>query len=202
VLVGSGDREKPLTDYESAYGVRNYFYSIVDHPLDPDWLDDSHITPDTCAQLDGKDVLCMDSFTPLGLDGVVGLAEGETLSQWGWKYELAEHEQVVSGALTISNDAYFSTHIPEVYTAGQCEGDLGDATTYQVDYLRADGEANDIIGGGLVPTPVAGKVLIDGVPVPFCIGCGGENSPIGGTEVTGAVTWDQPTNRVYWNIQQ
>jgi type IV pilus assembly protein PilY1 len=204
ILIGSGDREKPLTDYESAYNVRNYFFSIVDHPLTAGWLDDSGIDSNICDQVDGEDVLCMNSLTELGLDGVAGLAEGETLSQWGWKFELDDHEQVISGSLTIANDVFFSTHVPQVYTPGECEGDLGDAFTYRMDYLNADGSQTSIIGGGLVPTPVAGKVILDGYdhPVPFCIGCGGENSPIGGTQVSGSITWDQPKNRVYWNIQQ
>jgi len=197
VAVGSGDREKPLTDYGAAYDVQNYFYAIVDHPLEADWLDDGDEDP-----CDDASVVCSDGLTTLGLAGVAGLAEGETLSRWGWKFPLDDHEQVVSGALTISNEVYFSTHIPEVYVDGACDGDLGDANTYSLDYLSAEGEVNAIIGGGLPPTPVAGKVLINDVPVPFCIGCGGENSPIGGTEVTGGATWTQPKNRVYWNIEQ
>jgi type IV pilus assembly protein PilY1 len=62
---------------------------------------------------------------------------------------------------------------------------------------------NNIVGGGLVPTPVAGKVILDnGQRVPFCIGCGGENSAIGGSEVTSGITWSQPKSRVYWKIDK
>ena len=49
---------------------------------------------------------------------------------------------------------------------------------------------------------MAGKVLIDGVPIPFCIGCGGEGSPIGVGKVGGGITWTQPRSRVYWNIDK
>ena len=40
LLVGSGDREKPLMEYEAAFGVENYFFMLQDFPNDPDWLDD------------------------------------------------------------------------------------------------------------------------------------------------------------------
>jgi type IV pilus assembly protein PilY1 len=215
VLVGSGDREKPLTDYASAYNVPNYFYSIIDRPLTANWFNDDGIPESACMAAsagtsccDDSGYACMDGLTTISkaniATGIDSLPDGKTLSPWGWKFQLDSHEQVVSGALTISDTVNFSTHIPEVYAPDACEGDLGDATTYNLDYLNADGRENQIIGGGLVPTPVAGKVIIPGYddPIPFCIGCGGENSPIGGIEVTGAVTWTQPKNRVYWKIKK
>jgi type IV pilus assembly protein PilY1 len=225
VTVGSGDREKPLTDYSSTWGVKNYFYAIVDQPLTANWFDDDKLAAadpllpactdesagESCCSNAG--MVCMDGLTTFSatvrdgdivIDGVNGLNPLKPLSPWGWKFELSDHEQVVSGSLTVANEINFSTHIPEEYAEDACEGDLGDATTYNLDYLRAEGVGNEIIGGGLVPTPVAGKVILDGYddPIPFCIGCGGENSPIGGTEVTGFIDWKQPKNRVYWNIKE
>ena len=80
---------------------------------------------------------------------------------------------------------------------------LGIATVYNIDYKDAEGDTVNIIGGGLVPTPVAGKVILDdGTVVPFCIGCGGDGSAIGGSPVGSGVTWIQPKSRVYWNIQK
>ncbi|MFO7681389.1 MAG: hypothetical protein R6X34_15195, partial [Chloroflexota bacterium] len=45
LLLGSGDREKPLgTDVDgnaywpSAYGTSNYFFMITDTPTDDEWL--------------------------------------------------------------------------------------------------------------------------------------------------------------------
>ncbi len=34
ILVGSGDREKPLMGFDDAYSVDNYFFKIVGPPTD------------------------------------------------------------------------------------------------------------------------------------------------------------------------
>jgi type IV pilus assembly protein PilY1 len=197
--VGSGDREKPLLDYGSAAAVNNYFFSVIDQPLVAGWTDDD--ADGTC----GVDMVCMDALTSLDLDGVSDLVEGEELSPKGWKFALATNEQVVSGALTLASVTNFSTHIarPDDLDPETCQPQLGVATTYNLDYLSATGETNNIIGGGLVPTPVGGYVeLDDGTVVPFCIGCGDEGSAIGGGETSAGSAWTQPKNRVYWNIKK
>ena len=38
LLIGSGDREKPLKGYTSAYAVQNYFFMVKDKPTDSGWL--------------------------------------------------------------------------------------------------------------------------------------------------------------------
>ena len=35
ILVGSGDREKPLMGFDDACGVTNYFFKIKDHRRTP-----------------------------------------------------------------------------------------------------------------------------------------------------------------------
>ena len=72
-------------------------------------------------------------------------------------------------------------------------------------------------GGGLPPTPVIGKVIIeiindDGTITTttedVCITCGGDSDGDGTSSIfevapTGSgIIWEQPTSRVYWNIQQ
>ena len=42
ILVGSGDREKPVMGFDDAYGVTNYFFKIMDQPTDADWLTDEN----------------------------------------------------------------------------------------------------------------------------------------------------------------
>ena len=106
----------------------------------------------------------------------------------------------MTGAIVADNDANFSTHIPAIPSS--CDAEYGVATAFQVNYDNATGESNQFLGGGLVPTPVAGKVIIDGVAVPFCIGCGAEGSPIGAGTIGGAINWTQPRSRVFWNIDQ
>jgi type IV pilus assembly protein PilY1 len=192
ILVGSGDREKPLVDYGAAAGVQNYFFSFIDKPLISAWLDDD---PVVC----NDDMFCLGSLVDVDPNGP--LDPNSPVGERGWKLALDSGEQVVSGALTIADVVNFSTHIPFQRDSNSCESDLGKAQVYNLSYLEGEGDKNLIIGGGLVPTPVAGKVILDdGQIVPFCIGCGGEGSAIGGSEVTSGVTWSQAKNRVYWNI--
>ncbi len=201
ILVGSGDREKPLLDYGAAASVDNYFFALFDFPALADWLDD----PDAAeAEHCGADMLCMDSLTtitsPAGLDPT---DPANSISEKGWKMALAPTEQVVSGALTVSSVVNFSTQIPSTPDPEACEANLGTASTYNVGFDTGAGIRNNIIGGGLVPTPVAGKVILDsGQIVPFCIGCGGEGSAIGGSQVTSTVEWLQHKSRVYWKIEK
>ena len=194
VMLGSGDREKPLLAYGAAASVSNYAFAIVDKPSDGAWLND---TPVQCG---GSSMICLDALTsvPSITTGITG-----TRDRRGWKLPLAATEQVVSSALTAADTVYFSTHIPTPPAAGACDSNLGVATTYQLDYKDGEGNAVDITGGGLVPSPVAGRVVLDdGTIVPFCIGCGGENSSIGGMQITNSAEWDTPTGRVYMRIEK
>jgi type IV pilus assembly protein PilY1 len=195
VLLGSGDREKPLNVYGAAAAVQNYFFSVVDVPTDADWLDDGVGAGAVC----GADIICLAGLTPVTTDGV---ADGVTLAAHGWRFPLAAGEQVVTGAITVADVANFSTHIA-AETTDACASNLGTATAYNLNYSKGKGSKNTITKGGLVPTPVAGMVILDnGEKVPFCIGCGGEDSAIGAKLVGTGITWTQPKSRVYWNIQQ
>lgn len=194
VVLGSGDREKPLTDYGAAANVENYFFSVFDRPLDADWLND-----ETYSAICGTAIVCKDALTEVS---IAGLGDGDTMSPKGWLLPLAPGEQVVTGTITVTDVANFSTHIPAQPT-DVCVSNLGTAYSYNLDFRgETEGDKTEIVGGGLVPTPVAGMVTIDGVDYPFCIGCGGEESAIGAKLVGTGITWTQPKSRVYWNIQQ
>jgi type IV pilus assembly protein PilY1 len=194
ILVGSGDREKPLLDYSVSYGMQNYFYSLIDQPANPDWFDDAATD---CGSLN---LACNDN------DVITTVATGDdfdpstVISKYGWKLPLRSGEQAVTGAITVDNEVNFSTHIP--VQPKSCDAEYGEVSAYTINYRDGSGSTVNFIGGGLVPTPVAGKVLIDGVAVPFCIGCGSEGSPIGAGKVGGGITWTQPRSRVWWNIDQ
>jgi type IV pilus assembly protein PilY1 len=198
ILVGSGDREKPLTVYEGASSVQNYFFSVFDQPANPGWLYDNPATVPPTGPTCGSDIICLDSLSEVSLTGV---ASGSTIKPQGWRFPLATGEQVVTGAITVADIANFSTHVPAQPTDA-CASDLGRAYTYNLDFREADGGQTEIVKGGLVPTPVAGMVIIDGKKYPFCIGCGGEESAIGAKLVGSGIKWTQPKSRVYWNIQQ
>jgi type IV pilus assembly protein PilY1 len=208
VLVGSGDREKPLVNYGAAASVDNYFFAVFDHATDAAWLDD-----DANGNACSTDILCLDSLTSVTVEN--GVADGETLSPKGWRLPLSSGEQVVTGALTAFNIANFSTHRP-AQPDDACTSSLGTATAYNLSYKDGEGRSVEFDGGGLPPTPVIGKVIIEIIDddgnittktEDVCITCGGlaadgtgsifEVAPTG----SGAL-WDQPTSRVYWNIQQ
>lgn len=195
IVLGSGDREKPLLDFSVTVGVPNYFYTLIDQPTNATWLDDLAAT---CGGAAPNIVICHDALTTVATGP--SFNPNLAISQKGWKLPLRAGEQVVTGAITVDNVVNFSTHIPAVPTS--CEAEYGVATAYKVDFADASGSTTNFLGGGLVPTPVAGKVIINGVPVPFCIGCGDEGSPIGAGKVGGGISWTQPKSRVFWNIDQ
>lgn len=201
ILVGSGDREKPLLDYGAAASVDNYFFALFDFPALPEWLNDPVSgEADHC----GADIFCMNSLTTITRpESADPNNPNVTISDKGWKMALAPTEQVVSGALTVSSVVNFSTQIPSTPDLAACSANLGEAATYNIGFDTGAGIKNNIIGGGLTPTPVAGRVILDnGEIVPFCIGCGGEGSAIGGSQVTSSTSWLQHKSRVYWKIEK
>jgi type IV pilus assembly protein PilY1 len=202
VLVGSGDREKPLLSYSGAADIQNYFFSFIDKPLVPDWLDDDD--DGTC----GADLICRGRLLEVTSITDDGVAVDPDLK--GYAVRLDATEQVVTNALVIGDVAYFSTHSPYDVSsdpdADVCENKLGTAYTYNIGFENAGGEKVYIIPGGLVPSPVGGLVRIcdNGICTnePFLIGGGGENSPIGGGTPSSGSSFEQSKGRVYWNVVQ
>lgn len=201
ILVGSGDREKPLLSYTAAASVNNYFFAVRDMPASTSWLSDENSGGGAC----GADLMCLDSLTsilsnatPSGPD----LAAGK-----GWYLGLAATEQVVTSAITVSNRVTFSTSQPPVAGAGSCGSGLGTANVYNVNYLDAapfTGETRfeHLTGDGLPPSPVAANVTLDdGTTVPILIG-GSASSPLEVTDPSVSTSFEQPTTRVYWHIDQ
>jgi type IV pilus assembly protein PilY1 len=203
LLLGSGDREKPLLSNGT---VSNYFFMVKDNPTDSTWLSTE------TSNCNGNAVLCLNSLVPI----TSATPSTATLSaKKGWYLALNANEQVVTSAITIFGVVTFSTHEPIAPQAGVCSSNLGTARVYNISYLNAAGESGTTVngiqqrfdvlpGGGLSPSPVAGTVALDsGGNVPFCIGCS-KNSSIGVTEppVPPGTTLSQPKGRVYWYIQR
>jgi type IV pilus assembly protein PilY1 len=198
LLLGSGDREKPILTNS---GVSNYFFKVTDKPTDGTWLS---AESGNC----GGPVLCLNSLV-----GITTTAPSTaTLSaKKGWYLALNTDEQVVTSAITIFGVVTFSTHQPTPPQAGVCTSNLGTARVYNVSYLDATSQNGsqqrfDILPAniGLPPSPVAGMVTLDtGQSVPFCIGCS-KTSPLEGSEPTmpAGSTLTQPKGRVYWYIQR
>jgi len=200
LMVGSGDREKPLREFEATYGVDNYFFMVKDRPRDPLWLSGE-------LAICGGSVLCLDSLLEIGVDETPD--PDELGAKKGWYLELRDYEQIVTSAITVFGTTTFSSHTPYVPVEGTCSSDLGTARVYNIRYLDAssrngtENRSEVIAGGGLPPSPVAGRVLLDGEenPVPFIIGA----SPSGPPDASfprGAGTGRQPKSLTYWHIQK
>lgn len=207
VLVGSGNRERPLLANE-ATNVDNGFFMIKDDR--------------TSAQplITTSDLVEVNPDVPLDADQQAALAE-PTNKGWVLQFGSGSHdkEQVVTSAVVVAGVAYFSTHTPTVPAA--CGADLGLARGYAVNFMDVsaafgDSLYNTFAGGGLPPSPVAGVVSValtdaegtpmtnpDGSPVtanvPFVIGGGGV-SGIDPSLVS--VNPSGVRGRVYWYIQQ
>jgi len=198
VLLGAGDREKPLDSYVAAKSVSNHFFMLKDNPSDSTWLSAENAT---C----GADLLCLDSLLPI--TGADTPSDEDLAEKKGWYLTFADNEQVVTSAITVYGAVTFSTHTPAVYSAGQCST-LGTAKVYNIDYTNAesangtDNRYEQISGGGLPPSPVAGMVTLDdGTTVPFVIGSN-PDSPLEGGSPNGGASVVQPKAKVYWNIEQ
>lgn len=195
VLMGSGDREKPLLSYTGAASVSNHFFMVKDQPADATWLTSES---GTC----GSAIICRDSLLPILTDATPSAAD--LASKKGWYLGLSSTEQVVTSAITVFGLVTFSTHQPQVATSGVCSG-LGAARVYNIGYEDAEGPDGirfaDLAGDGLPPSPVAGMVTLDdGTTVPFVIGAN-PDSPLEGSPPVTPPSLTQPTSRVYWNIE-
>ena len=202
LMLGSGDREKPLNSYTSATNVKNYFFMIKDNPTIATWLSEENTTRGNC----GADILCLNSLLAIAYNGATPTTT-DLNNKKGWYLALAPKEQVVTSAITVFDTITFSTQIPAVYSAGTCTPNLGIATVYNLNRTTGSSTVGTvrgeiIAGGGLPPSPVAGLVrLDDGSVVPIILG----SSPTSPLEVKQAVQTSsviQPRARVYWYIQQ
>jgi type IV pilus assembly protein PilY1 len=210
LLLGSGDREKPLNSatYPSTMSVANHFFMIQDKPADSTWLSSEAVN---CG---GVSVICKASLYPITTNATPTSADLATKK--GWYLALRQEtrsgitstEQVVTSAITVFDVVTFSTHMPALPVEGSCTPTLGTAAVYNINYKNAK-SANKtglryetVSGGGLPPSPVAGMVTLDnGSTVPFCIGCS-PNSPLEGGDPPGLSFANQPKARVYWYIQK
>ena len=197
LLLGSGDREKPLSSYTSAAAVQNRFYVVRDNPTDTNWLSSEG---SNC----GGSVLCEASLVAIASSATPSASD--LAAKKGWYLALASTEQVVTSAITVFNTVTFSTHRPTPPVSGACTS-LGTATVYNLDYNNGATKVGyvrgeTILGGGLPPSPVAGMVTLDnGKTVPFIIGAN-PNSALQGGSPPAPATVLRPKRRVYWKIKK
>lgn len=202
ILLGSGDREKPVRSFLATQSVQNYFFMLKDKPTQADWFD-SEATLTGCGV--GKALLCLRSLT--SITAGVKPTDAALSAKKGWYLGLVSGEQVVTSALTLFGVTTFSTSQPPVTSTTTCTADLGTTLVYNVNYQNAFSATNEALpyarvnGGGLPPSPVGGLVLIDGKKVPFCIGCRAE-SPLESKRAGVLSDTLKPVGRSYWFIKQ
>ncbi|MBK9605487.1 MAG: hypothetical protein IPO58_03325 [Betaproteobacteria bacterium] len=218
VLIGSGDREKPLKT-----GGSDRFYMFKDKQTGAagaggDPQDSWPIRGDATTAGNMADVV---GLTPGALRDVLA-AENNA----GWFYALAPGEKVVNAPLTAAGAVYFGTNHPVAPAAGSCRANLGTARAYGLLFdagtpsrdLNGDGvrDASDaavtLAGGGLPPSPVAGVVgVVDAATgksafVPFVIGAGGTTGGASGLPAQGApaiidLQLSKARKKTYWNFR-
>jgi type IV pilus assembly protein PilY1 len=203
LMLGSGDREKPVSSYASSRGVTNYFFRIVDDVSSATWL-----TAENTAC--GGNYICLASLYPITTAATPTDTQLATKPK-GWYVGLSSSEQVVTQAITVFGVVTFSTHMPSTGSSTQCTPDLGTTRVYNVSYKTAQGVVNGalsdtryqpVAGNGLPPSPIAGRVrLDDGSIQPFCIGCSAD-SPERPKKPTGFSTVVTPKGRMYWMIEK
>ena len=128
VMLGSGDREKPVSGYAATKSMTNYFFGFKDKPSDSGWLSSENAN---C----GANVICMASLFQITTSATPTATDLN--GKKGWALRLDPSEQVVTSALTIFGAVTFSTHQPAVYAANSCSANLGTTRVYTINYLDA-----------------------------------------------------------------
>ena len=112
----------------------------------------------------------------------------------------------MTSSVTAYGNTTFNTHTPTNPTVSQsCRADLGTANVYNVAYLNAAAQNGarfqNVIGGGLAPSPVVGRVMVGDTFRDVVIGANPDSflSPKGAAV---KAAFKQPKGRVYWFIQK
>lgn len=177
LMVGSGDREKPLLS-----ATQDHFFQIFDRRTDK-----------------GAPALA----TPIVWSGLAAMGTSSSVAGDGCYMALAQGEKVVNASVSIGGSSYFGTNRPASTVASNvCAANLGVAKTYAMPLFCTASTGQVLAGGGLPPSPVAGLVSVqksDGstVQVPFVIGApNARASAIEGGRVRPVVR--APRERRYW----
>jgi type IV pilus assembly protein PilY1 len=199
ILLGSGDREKPIDYYKSSGSVRNHFFTFVDKPT-------VAVTTWPGAQYCGSLIICKDSLLAI-TNGTTPTA-AQLASKQGWYLSLAATEQVVTAALTAFDTVAFNTQQPTVSVAGSCSVNLGTARAYNVAFNNGgskNGTTSPFLvlpaNTGLPPEPTGGAVIVDGVKKIVCFSCGAAGV-LPPKELSGGAAGAAPKGRLYWYKQK
>jgi type IV pilus assembly protein PilY1 len=164
VMVGTGDREKPLM-----VSSADNFFMVKD-------------TVGAPGAVIGKGDMTRIAKIDNATMKPTNLAEPGPDAK-GCYIELATNgEKAVNQPFTIAGTTYFGTNRPKPANVTSCSADLGEAYSYKFPlFCGAPAAPVKLVGGGLPPSPVGGLVemTVNGqvVKVPFVIGAGEGGSP-------------------------
>ena len=192
VLLGSGDREKPLAPLYPPGSITNdRFYTLLD------WST-------------GKGPSGVPAITEgaLVLNGGSGAPEVNAAGCY-LPLDTVRGEKVVTSAVSVGGYTYFSTNAPtDTFSPTACSTNLGTAKSYRLALFCGAAASQEFTGGGLPPSPVAGLVEVE-VPapedpsttetrqVPFIIG--GFNAQLSGLQASRVpINVDPTRRRTYW----
>jgi len=178
LMVGSGDREKPLLT-----ATQDHFFQLFDRRTEKG---------------------APDAVTTTGFGDLQAMGETSTTNGAGCYMALDQGEKVVNAATSIGGFSYFGTNRPTPASASSttCSANLGIAKSYAMPLFCTASSGTVLAGGGLPPSPVAGIVTVtkaDGTlaQVPFVIGApNARKSAIEGSRVR--LTLNAPRKRRYW----
>ena len=192
LLLGSGDREKPLAPYFPPGAVTNdRFYTLLDWTMSKGPTGVAPIT---------EGALAVNGPSAVPATGAAGCY---------LPLDVAAGEKVVTGAVSTGGFTYFSTNAPtNPFSPTACSTNLGTAKSYRLALFCGLAESREFTGGGLPPSPVAGLVEVE-VPsqedpsttetrqVPFIIG--GFNAQLSGLQASRVpINVDPTRRRTYW----
>ncbi len=193
VLIGSGDREKPLAPHYPYGSVTNdRFYTLLDRG--------------TAKGPSGLPLIDESQLTVTGSNG----APAANVVGCYLPLDAPRGEKVVTSAVSTGGYTYFSTNTPtDSFSTNSCATPLGTARSYRVALFCGEVASQEYVGGGLPPSPVAGLVEVEvpstdpAVPgtetkqVPFIIG--GFNAQLSGLQASRVpINVDPTRRRTYW----
>ena len=167
MLVGTGDREKPLLKSKIwGTGDAEGFFMIKDTKLG---------LPPPSVPFEPKDLSLIAKVNDKMV--VEAVAPDADLVKNGCYMTLnISGEKVVNAPTTIAGVAYFGTNRPSPSDSLSCRASLGEAYAYRFPLFCKTPNNTKLATGGLPPSAVAGTVLINGKKVPFIIGGGTRGS--------------------------
>lgn len=186
VMVGSGDREKPLAKTSA-----DAFFTIFDR-----WTAKGTVL--------GEPAVTFASLGEIGSNGDMTKGCYLNMNTGG--------EKIVNALTTVGGKTYFGTNQPSSPTTNMCKPNLGVAKVYAVPLFCRTPTSQTLVSGGLPPSPVAGTVEVsytvtkDGKEVtlqkrvPFIIGgINPKASPIEATKVNPNIA--PRRTRSYWFLE-